>query len=110
MAQVGGGGSRGRGGVAAASPSDNGEDRGVSLFVDHAPCVRLFHSGGDVGCRAEPKEGVAGPLLLVNSEGVLRDIEVHFVFLLFFGWVWKRCLRSTGRAFLHASISIEEFL
>ena len=64
------------GGIAAAAPAANGEDRGVSLFVEHAPCVRLFHSGGDVGCRSERKEGVAGPLLLVDSEGVLRDIEV----------------------------------
>eukprot|EP00904_Undaria_pinnatifida_P013489 jgi/Undpi1/9270/HiC_scaffold_26.g11728.m1 len=88
---VGGGGSRGRGGVAAASPSDNGEDRGVSLFVDHAPCVRLFHSGGDVGCRAEPKEGVAGPLLLVNSEGVLRDIEFE-----------ERAPRETDELLTHA--------
>ncbi|CAM9781758.1 unnamed protein product, partial [Hapterophycus canaliculatus] len=41
----------------------------------HAPCVRLFHSGGDVGCRTRTREGVTGPLLLVDSERALQDIE-----------------------------------
>lgn len=49
---------------------------GLSLGVNHAPCVRLFHSGGDVGCRTPGREGVAGPLLLVDSDKVLHDIEV----------------------------------
>eukprot|EP00903_Cladosiphon_okamuranus_P018715 g17228.t1 len=51
------------------------ETGGLSLGVNHAPCVRLFHSGGDVGCRTPGREGVAGPLLLVDSDQVLRDIE-----------------------------------
>lgn len=49
---------------------------GLSLSVDHAPCVRLFHSGGDAGCRTPTREGVTGPLLLVDSERALKDIEV----------------------------------
>ncbi len=52
---------------------------GLSLSVSHAPCVRLFHSGGDAGCRTPEREGVAGPLLLVDSEHVLQDIEVRAV-------------------------------
>eukprot|EP00752_Nemacystus_decipiens_P017814 g15971.t2 len=47
----------------------------LSLGVSHAPCVRLFHSGGDVGCRTPGREGVAGPLLLVDSGKALRDVE-----------------------------------
>ncbi|CAM9644003.1 unnamed protein product [Pylaiella littoralis] len=58
--------------AAAAAGKTGG---GLSLSVDHAPCVRLFHSGGDVGCRTPGRKGVAGPLLLVDSERVLQDIE-----------------------------------
>lgn len=46
--------------------------------MNHAPCIRLFHSGGDVGCRTLGRDGVAGPLLLVDSERALQDIEVTY--------------------------------
>lgn len=50
--------------------------RGFSVPVEHAPCVRLFHAHGDVGCRAPDREGVTGPLLLVDSEQKMERIEV----------------------------------
>ncbi|CAN0218952.1 unnamed protein product, partial [Ectocarpus sp. 4 AP-2014] len=50
---------------------------GLSPSVGHAPCVRLFHASGDVGCRTRGREGVAGPLLLVDSERALHDIEAQ---------------------------------
>lgn len=50
---------------------------GLPLSVDHAPCVRLFHAGGDVGCRSPDRGGVDGPLVLVDSETVLDAIEVR---------------------------------
>lgn len=51
------------------------DGRGLEVEVKHAPCVRLFHSGGDVGCRTDEREGVMGVLLTVENEAQLRDIE-----------------------------------
>lgn len=48
---------------------------GLSLNIDHAPCIRLFHSGGDVGCRTRGQGGVTGPLLVVDSARIVEDIE-----------------------------------
>lgn len=62
--------------ISAPQGVQAGTGGGLSLGVNHAPCVRLFHSGGDVGCRTPGREGVAGPLLLVDSDKVLHDIEV----------------------------------
>lgn len=94
------------GGVPAAAPAANGEDRGVSLFVQHAPCVRLFHSGGDVGCRSERKEGVTGPLLLVDSEGVLRDIEVCVCVCVFFFFFFTLALFGGNKIATEAMITL----
>lgn len=47
----------------------------LSLDIEHTPCVRLFHSGGDVGCRTRGKGGIAGPLLVVDSTRKVEDIE-----------------------------------
>lgn len=51
------------------------DGRGLEVEVQHAPCVRLFHSGGDVGCRTSGREGVVGALLAVENDAQLRDIE-----------------------------------
>lgn len=47
----------------------------ISLNIEHTPCIRLFHSDGDVGCRTRGKGGVAGPLLVVDSTRKVEDIE-----------------------------------
>lgn len=47
----------------------------LSLNIEHAPCIRLFHSGGDVGCRTRGKGGVTGPLLVVESMRKVEEIE-----------------------------------
>lgn len=62
-------------GALFSTPSEAGTG-GLSSSVGHAPCVRLFHASGDVGCRTRGREEVAGPLLLVDSERALQDIEV----------------------------------
>lgn len=51
------------------------DGRGLEVEVQHAPCVRLFHSNGDVGCRTESREGVVGALLAVENYEQLREIE-----------------------------------
>lgn len=54
---------------------DLARGRGLELEVDHAPRVRLFHSGGNVGCRSIGPEGAVGTLLAIENEDQLRDIE-----------------------------------
>lgn len=49
---------------------------GMDLNIDSAPCVRLFHSGGDVGCRSLTREGIVGPLLAVETMSDIEDIDV----------------------------------
>ncbi|CAN0130991.1 unnamed protein product, partial [Ectocarpus sp. 12 AP-2014] len=63
--------------IALLSTRSEAGTGGLSPGVGHAPCVRLFHASGDVGCRTRGREGVAGPLLLVDSERALQDVEAR---------------------------------
>ncbi|CAN0199723.1 unnamed protein product, partial [Ectocarpus sp. 13 AM-2016] len=63
--------------IALLSTRSEARTGGLSPGVGQAPCVRLFHASGDVGCRTRGREGVAGPLLLVDSERALQDIEAR---------------------------------
>ncbi|CAN0044558.1 unnamed protein product, partial [Choristocarpus tenellus] len=43
--------------------------------IDHAPCVRLFHATGDVGCRSPSAGGIIAPLFSVEDESHIRELE-----------------------------------
>lgn len=47
----------------------------VDLSIDHAPCVRLFHSSGDVGCRTAHRDGVIGALLGIRTISDMHQVE-----------------------------------
>ena len=48
---------------AAVARAYDGTDLGATLIkdVEHAPCVRLFHSKGSTGCRTPTHEGTSMP-------------------------------------------------
>lgn len=47
----------------------------VDLSIDQAPCVRLFHSSGDVGCRTAHRDGVIGALLGIRTISDMHQVE-----------------------------------
>lgn len=62
-------------GALLGEPNTVVEAAGMDLPVPGAPCVRLFHSGGDVGCRSPSRSGTVGPLFLARTMSDIEELE-----------------------------------